>query len=510
LHRNALTGAVPFQLCDLRKLETLNILITSCGGELKKVACDCCTDCEESGNDEDTHNIDTQQLDSPSGNNGSDIDSNPTSSRRALLYAMCNRISGKPASIKESPQNLAMNWMIDHDKSNLGEDNYYLVQRYVMAVMYFSLCEETWAFHTWLSPTKNECLFQGVTCDANKMITKLTFNKTGIVGTLPPEISNLSEVTFIDFSKNKISGGIPTKWRSLSNLAILNLGGNEIVGPMTLCSLYFEQSLKMVEVDCTKILCACCSKCDDIIVQPPKDIIFPIDDDDDDDDDDDNTIRSPKDISQSTIEHPIYPTDDGDNTIQPPKDISQINIVVPIFPSDDARAKKIRQELQKVSAVPYYAPNQVRIRAQDWIIFEDSQTLSPNFQYLKQRYILVMLYFALDGENWTNTSDTSDRWTSKMSSTKWLSANTNCCSWSGVICVEDAFVEGIELSHRNLSGTIPYEIGQLFRLKYLNLSSNHIKQSIPEEIGQMPRLGKIFLKYFLCFILIIGTTTFSP
>ncbi|KAM3747298.1 hypothetical protein ACB098_05G024700 [Castanea mollissima] len=55
------------------------------------------------------------------------------------------------------------------------------------------------------------------------------------------------------------------------------------------------------------------------------------------------------------------------------------------------------------------------------------------------------------------------------------------------------FVEIIDLSNNNLSGSIPAEICVLFELRFLNLSRNHLMGKIPEKIGSMKELESIDL-----------------
>lgn len=108
--------------------------------------------------------------------------------------------------------------------------------------------------------------------------------------------------------------------------------------------------------------------------------------------------------------------------------------------------EEIRLELQKVSALPDYVPNEMRTIAQNWIINDDAQKLSPISQHLKERYILAVLYFVLDGGNWTSAGEGG--WTSAANSdnTTWLLANTNACFWGGVICDPgNEFVVRLEL-----------------------------------------------------------------
>ncbi len=78
---------------------------------------------------------------------------------------------------------------------------------------------------------------------------------------------------------------------------------------------------------------------------------------------------------------------------------------------------------------------------------------------LSERDVLVALYNATGGVNWTN-------------STHWLSSN-DISTWHGV-SVSNGLVTGLDLSNNNLMGEIPAELGNLTNLTRLDLSFNSI------------------------------------
>ena len=72
------------------------------------------------------------------------------------------------------------------------------------------------------------------------------------------------------------------------------------------------------------------------------------------------------------------------------------------------------------------------------------------------------------------------------SSLDWNLANSPC-QWSGVQC-SDGHVVSLQLVHKQLTGTIPSEIGQLTQLQQLDLTNNQLEGELPEEIGQLAQL----------------------
>ena len=90
---------------------------------------------------------------------------------------------------------------------------------------------------------------------------------------------------------------------------------------------------------------------------------------------------------------------------------------------------------------------------------------------------LVELYYSTDGDNWTN----NDNWLTGPLST-----------WTGIVIYNDR-VDSVDLEDNNLIGWIPWEIGDLTNLTYLNLGANQLYDSIPEDIGDLTNLTSLDL-----------------
>ena len=96
------------------------------------------------------------------------------------------------------------------------------------------------------------------------------------------------------------------------------------------------------------------------------------------------------------------------------------------------------------------------------------------------RDILIALYDATNGENWTNN-------------TNWCT-NAPLSEWYGVtLDYSQERVQYIHLSYNNLVGSIPEEIGNLTELYTLDLSGNTLTGEIPSSIGNMHILGYLYL-----------------
>ena len=97
---------------------------------------------------------------------------------------------------------------------------------------------------------------------------------------------------------------------------------------------------------------------------------------------------------------------------------------------------------------------------------------------LSERDVLVALYNATDGLNWTNN-------------TNWLS-NNDISTWYGV-SVSNGLVTGLVLAGNQLTGEIPKELGNLTNLEELNLSFNKLSGEIPAALGNLSNLKKLWL-----------------
>ena len=91
---------------------------------------------------------------------------------------------------------------------------------------------------------------------------------------------------------------------------------------------------------------------------------------------------------------------------------------------------------------------------------------------------LVAFYNSTNGDFWNEN-------------TNWLQTDTPC-SWYGVDCNGEN-IEQIFMPENNLSGSIPWQIGNLSKLVALWLDGNNLIGSIPIEIGEITQLQYLVL-----------------
>ena len=95
------------------------------------------------------------------------------------------------------------------------------------------------------------------------------------------------------------------------------------------------------------------------------------------------------------------------------------------------------------------------------------------------RGVLVALYNAADGDNWTMR-------------TNWLS-DRPIGEWYGVTTDGDGRVTGLALSDNGLNGSIPAALGSLDSMAWLDLRRNQLSGSIPTALGDLSSLSHLYL-----------------
>ena len=100
---------------------------------------------------------------------------------------------------------------------------------------------------------------------------------------------------------------------------------------------------------------------------------------------------------------------------------------------------------------------------------------TPSIDSNEDREALVALYQATGGPNWRNSDN-------------WLSRTQPLEEWYGVTTDLNGRVIKLDLSHNNVSGEIPQELGTLTSLKILNLKLHRLTGNIPPELGNLSSL----------------------
>ena len=159
--------------------------------------------------------------------------------RRAALEKTIQTVSSMDdLEDSEASQRKALDWIVNDDGLHLCPKDQNVVQRYILALLYFQTNGGNWErcsadqpdFTTcegdnFLSAT-HECMWGGIKCDSNETVTALHLDDNKLFGSLPSEIGALTYLAEIDGDNNALVGSIPSSFGNLAHLEVLDLDSN--------------------------------------------------------------------------------------------------------------------------------------------------------------------------------------------------------------------------------------------------------------------------------------------
>ena len=117
---------------------------------------------------------------------------------------------------------------------------------------------------------------------------------------------------------------------------------------------------------------------------------------------------------------------------------------------------------------------------------EPAPTVAPTpAPMLTDREILELFYHATDGPNWTN----NENWLSNKPLGEWYGVTTDA---QGHV-IELDFFDWATNSGNGLAGELPPELGNLSKLRELNLALNELWGDIPPELGNLTAMTELDL-----------------
>lgn len=148
------------------------------------------------------------------------------------------------------PQGLATDWILNQDEAVICPDDPKFLQRWVLAVIYFSTGGDQWILCSanpdatddcgnilpFLGATRflsggSECEWAGISC-IDGCVTEIEFEENNLVGTIPTEIGLLTDLAVWGMERGGLSSTIPTEVGLLTNLIFLDLDFNELTGSL--------------------------------------------------------------------------------------------------------------------------------------------------------------------------------------------------------------------------------------------------------------------------------------
>ena len=123
-----------------------------------------------------------------------------------------------------------------------------LIQRYVLAVFYFSTGgPEQWDHSAGFTSNLDECAWNdviempkyivgelavGASCDGQLRVNSLFVPNNQLKGSLPTELAHLSHLTLLGLESNELTGPIPNL-ENLVDLLYMNLNANSLTGTIS-------------------------------------------------------------------------------------------------------------------------------------------------------------------------------------------------------------------------------------------------------------------------------------
>ena len=136
----------------------------------------------------------------------------------------------------------------DKQISACGEQPQKNTDRVALVAFYYATGGPGWENNAnWLSDKPLNQWF-GVTIDKNGRVVGLSWGENNLSGSIPPELGQLTNLTWLDISRHNLSGSIPAELGQLHNLERLRLYRNNLSGSIP-AELGRLQNLKDLNLD---------------------------------------------------------------------------------------------------------------------------------------------------------------------------------------------------------------------------------------------------------------------
>lgn len=125
-------------------------------------------------------------------------------------------------------RNQALLWLSSGNNRQNASD---MVQRFILAVLYYEWMGHDWDDNTWWLTERNECEWAFATCDTEDgQVVSLGFKANNMAGSIPSEISFLGHLKELSITDNHLEGTIPSELMQIASLQKLALFENKITG----------------------------------------------------------------------------------------------------------------------------------------------------------------------------------------------------------------------------------------------------------------------------------------
>jgi Leucine-rich repeat (LRR) protein len=166
-----------------------------------------------------------------------------------LLTLLMDQLPNDQLFKSGSPQETALRWLVFEDPVEISPDHPNLLQRYALAVLFFSTSGEMdiqgnitsrwFSAENWMTEI-GHCEFAGIECernvdkdveyDSDGKITSIYLENNGLEGTIPSELQALTELWRLKLSQNKLKGTIAPSIFQLPKLSDVSIRDNNLTG----------------------------------------------------------------------------------------------------------------------------------------------------------------------------------------------------------------------------------------------------------------------------------------
>ena len=284
---------------------------------------------------------------------------------------------------------------------------------------------------TWLSLAQNR-FSGGIPPELGNLVNLeyLNLRDSQLSGEIPPELGNLSSLKTLNLSHNQLSGEIPGELGNLSSVEVLNLSYNQLIGPIP-AELGNLIGLERLGLEWNQLSGEIPSQLWDLT----------------------GTYLS---LSPNQDDWCV-PTAQLDwwtpyESVDLP-DCGSPGLAATATP---AATRIVRGNATPMPVLPHTSPE-------------------------TDRAALVALYNATDGPNWLDNEN-------------WLSA-APIGEWARVATNDSGRVAALSLFQNQLSGELPPELGNLAHLRSMNLFGNQLSGGLPSELGNLANLQVLDLSW---------------
>ena len=313
-------------------------------------------------------------------------------------------------------------------------------------------------------------------------LRKLALSRNQLTGTIPLELGDLTNLLTLQMANNQLTGPIPSELGKLHELISLTLSDNLLTGPIP-SELSDLPNLEFLELSGNELTGCVPAGLRDLEGDDLDELGLPF-------------------CPVSSLGAPTI------GAVTPGTGSLTISWSAP---SSDGGSEITAYDLRYIETAAD------ETKDSNWILLEDVWTTgSGNLQYIltgltggtqydlqmravnaggdgpwsetatgtpttvTDREILIALYNATDGGNWTDN-------------TNWLSEEP-LGDWHGVTTDADGRVTRLDLTENRLSGRMPSQLGDLSSLGELRLGNNDLSGSIPPELGKLSALTRLDLE----------------